>query len=69
MTGAVPLQQQIADGTVQCEGDLGILQTLADLLVHFDVGFEIMPGTRSAHPVTPPADPFVQEPLGDTSGG
>ena len=69
MTGAAPLQQQIADGTVQFEGDLGVLQTLAELLVHFDVGFEIMPGTRSAHPVTPPADPFVQEPLGDTSGG
>ena len=69
MTGAAPLQQQIADGTVRYEGDLGVLQTLAGLLVHFEVGFEILPGTRRDAPVPPPSDPFVQDPLGDTSGG
>jgi alkyl sulfatase BDS1-like metallo-beta-lactamase superfamily hydrolase len=68
MTGAVPLQQQIADGTATLEGDPGVLQTLAGLLVHFEVGFEIMPGTRGETAPTP-TDPFVQDPLADSSGG
>ncbi len=38
------------------------------LLVHFELGFEIMPGTGPGH-LSPDLDPFAQEPLGDTAGG
>ncbi|MFZ4434055.1 MAG: alkyl/aryl-sulfatase [Microthrixaceae bacterium] len=68
MIGTAPLQQQVADGTVQLEGDAGVLLQLADLLVHFTPNFEIMPGTdRPDLPVDD--DPFTQEPLADSAGG
>ncbi len=68
MTGAVPLQQQVADGTAQLDGDASVLMTLAGMLVHFDPTFEIMPGTeRPAAAVDD--DPFTQEPLADSAGG
>jgi alkyl sulfatase BDS1-like metallo-beta-lactamase superfamily hydrolase len=68
MTGEVPLQQQVADGTATLEGDAGVLLALAGMLVHFDPTFEIMPGTvRPA--VTVDDDPFTQEPLADSAGG
>ena len=68
MIGTAPLQQQIADGTATLEGDVGLLQTLATMLTHFDLDFEIMPGTGGEH-ASSLADPFAQEALGDTSGG
>jgi alkyl sulfatase BDS1-like metallo-beta-lactamase superfamily hydrolase len=68
MTGAMPLQQQIADGTAVLDGDAGVMQTLAGMLNHFDLNFEIMPGTGGGK-ASSLADPFVQEPPGDTSGG
>ena len=40
---------------------------LASLLVHFELGFEIMPGTGGAK-LSPPQDPYAQEPLADTAG-
>ena len=45
MTGAAPLGEQVADGRASLAGDPGVLRVLADLLVHFEVGFEILPGT------------------------
>lgn len=68
MTGARPLAQQLADGTAQAEGDVGVLKRLASLLVHFELGFEIMPGTGQAH-LSESMDDFQQEPIGDTAGG
>ena len=41
---------------------------LKDMLVHFDLGFEIMPGT-GAKDLTPEQDAFEQEDLGRTDGG
>jgi hypothetical protein len=38
------------------------------MLVHFDLGFEIMPGT-GAKDLTPEENPFEQEQPADTSGG
>jgi alkyl sulfatase BDS1-like metallo-beta-lactamase superfamily hydrolase len=69
MVGVRPLQQQVADGSVVLDGDASVLTTLASLLVHFDLGFAIMPGTERAHPPPGAPDAFVAEPLGDTSGG
>jgi alkyl sulfatase BDS1-like metallo-beta-lactamase superfamily hydrolase len=51
MTGAKSMDEQIADGTAQAEGDLGILKQLAGTMVVFDPRFEIMPGTKG--PATP----------------
>ncbi len=68
MIGTAPLLQQIADGTATLDGDAGVLQTLAGLLTHFELGFEIMPGT-AGDSADRDADPFVQDPLADSSGG
>jgi alkyl sulfatase BDS1-like metallo-beta-lactamase superfamily hydrolase len=68
MTGAAPLAAQVADGRAALAGDPGVLQVLAGLLVHFEVGFEILPGTGAGH-LSPDLDDFAQEPLGDSAGG
>jgi alkyl sulfatase BDS1-like metallo-beta-lactamase superfamily hydrolase len=46
MMGIKPLAAQIEDGTATAEGDLGILQQLASTMVAFEIGFEILPGTK-----------------------
>lgn len=46
MMGAKSLAGQIADGTATFEGDLSVLQQLGSTMVHFEVGFEILPGTK-----------------------
>lgn len=68
MVGATTLQQLVADGAARLEGDPSVLTRLATLLVHFEVGFEIMPGTGTVASGSTLGD-FEQEPLGDTSGG
>jgi hypothetical protein len=65
--GASPLMEQVADGRAVLDGDGTILQTLASLLVHFELGFAIMPGTGGAQ-LSPAQDPFAQEPFADTAG-
>ncbi len=49
MAGSKTLKAQIADGTAKVEGDTGILDKLASMMVVFDPGFEIMPGTHGAN--------------------
>lgn len=68
MMGVEGLPHLIADGRAIAEGDLSVLQSLATMLVHFEVGFEIMPGTGGAA-LSPAMDDFEVEPLGDSSGG
>ena len=68
MTGAAPLSEQVADGRAALTGDPGVLRVLADLLVHFELGFEILPGTGAGH-LSPDLDDFAQEPPGDSAGG
>ncbi len=46
MMGVKPLTAQIEDGTATADGDLGVLQQLASTLVEFELGFEILPGTK-----------------------
>jgi alkyl sulfatase BDS1-like metallo-beta-lactamase superfamily hydrolase len=48
MMGRKSMAAQIEDGTAKVEGDASVLAKLASTLVHFEVGFEIMPGTKSA---------------------
>ena len=46
MMGAKSLVAQIEDGTAKVDGDLDVLKQLASTMVHFEVGFEILPGTK-----------------------
>jgi alkyl sulfatase BDS1-like metallo-beta-lactamase superfamily hydrolase len=48
MMGVKPLAEQIEDGTATAEGDLGVLQQLASAMVTFEIGFEILPGTKGS---------------------
>ena len=50
MMGAKTLMAQIEDGTAKTEGDLGVLKQLASAMVHFDLFFEILPGTKGPSP-------------------
>ena len=68
MMGAVAFDEQVESGTAQLEGDAQVYEQLKDVLVQFDLGFEIMPGTGDAD-LTPEKNPFEQAELGDTSGG
>jgi alkyl sulfatase BDS1-like metallo-beta-lactamase superfamily hydrolase len=50
MMGAKSLQAQIEDGTAKIDGDVGVLQQLASAMVEFELGFEILPGTKGPSP-------------------
>jgi alkyl sulfatase BDS1-like metallo-beta-lactamase superfamily hydrolase len=50
MMGKKTLMAQIEDGTAKIRGDKGVLEQLASTLVHFEMGFEILPGTKSPPP-------------------
>lgn len=68
MMGAVPFDNQIEAGKATLEGDRTVYEDLKSMLVNFELGFEIMPGTGAAD-LSPDRNAFEQEPLGDTSGG
>lgn len=68
MTGTVPLTALIEDGRATVTGDPSLLARLAGMLVHFEIGFEMMPGAGEAR-LSEPMEDFQVEPLGDTSGG
>jgi alkyl sulfatase BDS1-like metallo-beta-lactamase superfamily hydrolase len=46
MMGLKPLTAQIEDGTATADGNLAVLQQLASTMVEFELGFEILPGTK-----------------------
>ena len=68
MMGAVGFDEQIASGKAKFVGNRDAYEQLKTLLVHFDLGFEIMPGTGTRD-LTPDENPFKQEELGRTDGG
>jgi len=68
MMGAVNFDEQISAGRAKLEGNRQVYEDLKTLLVHFDLGFEIMPGT-GAKDLTPEQKAFEQEQPADTSGG
>ena len=45
MMGAKSFAASIKDGTAKAEGDAGILAQIAETLVTFQIGFEVLPGT------------------------
>jgi len=50
LMGKKTLMAQIEDGTAKISGDKSVLGKLASTLVQFEMGFEIMPGTKSPAP-------------------
>ncbi len=68
MMGAVSMDDQIKSGAAKIAGDRKPYDELKTMLVHFDLGFEIMPGTGAAD-LTPEQGTFQQEDLGHTDGG
>jgi len=68
MMGATSFDEQIKSGKAKLEGNREVYEQLKTMLVHFDLGFEIMPGT-GAKDITPKQKPFEQEQPADTSGG
>jgi alkyl sulfatase BDS1-like metallo-beta-lactamase superfamily hydrolase len=68
MMGAVSFDEHIKSGKVKLKGNREVYDQLKTMLVHFDLGFEIMPGT-GAKDITPKQKPFEQEQPADTAGG
>ncbi|MFV1984939.1 MAG: alkyl/aryl-sulfatase [Thiohalomonadales bacterium] len=67
MMGAISMDQQIKSGKAKLKGNRKILDQLKTMLVNFDLGFEIMPGTVIKK-LQSKKNPFAQESLGDSSG-
>lgn len=61
MMGAVSFDDQIAAGKAQLSGDRKPFDLLKGMLVQFDIGFEILPGTGTSD-LTPEKDVFAHEP-------
>ena len=68
MTGERTVPDLVADGRLRLDGDASVLEVLARSMIHFDMGFAMMPGTGGGTTGEPLAD-FQAEPLGDSSGG
>ena len=62
MAGMKSLADQITDGDAQAEGDLDVLQQLASTMVRFEVGFEVLPGTKGPA-ATSDLNPFEVGPV------
>jgi alkyl sulfatase BDS1-like metallo-beta-lactamase superfamily hydrolase len=61
MMGAVSFDDQIKNGKVKLVGDRKPYEQLKTMLVQFDLGFEILPGTIPKD-LTPENEPFEHEP-------
>lgn len=68
MMGAVTFDDQIKSGKAKLKGDLSAYDTLKSLLVQFELGFEMMPGTGEKN-IIPEKKPFEQGDIGDSAGG
>ena len=68
MMGAANFDEQIASGKAKLDGNRQVYEDLKTMLVHFDLGFEMMPGTGEAD-LTPQKEPFEAEEPANTAGG
>ena len=68
MMGVVPMDEQIKSGKAKLKGDPGVLEQLKTMMVQFDLGFELLPGT-GATDLTPEKNSFQQEDPGSSIGG
>jgi alkyl sulfatase BDS1-like metallo-beta-lactamase superfamily hydrolase len=60
MMGAVSMDEQIKTGKAKLKGDRKPIDQLQSMLVQFDMGFEILPGT-GAKDLTAETNPFAQQ--------
>jgi alkyl sulfatase BDS1-like metallo-beta-lactamase superfamily hydrolase len=68
MMGAKSFDEQIEAGKAKMEGKREPYEQLKTMLVHFDLGFEMMPGTGAAD-LTPQEKPFQAEEPASSAGG
>ena len=68
MMGSVSFDEQIASGKAKLEGNREVYENLKGMLVHFDLGFEILPGTGAAD-LAYEQKPFEAEEPADSAGG
>jgi alkyl sulfatase BDS1-like metallo-beta-lactamase superfamily hydrolase len=68
MMGAISFDDQIASGKARLKGDRDVYEQLKSMLVSFDLGFELLPGT-GARDLTPEMKTFQQEDPGSSIGG
>lgn len=68
MMGVISFDDQVASGKAVLDGDRSGYVALQGMLVQFDLGFEIMPGTGSVD-LTPERNPFEAADIADTAGG
>lgn len=68
MMGAATFDEQIDAGKATLQGNRQVYEDLKGMLVQFELGFEILPGTGAAD-LTPEMGSFEQLPPADTSGG
>ena len=68
MMGAISFDDQIASGKARLKGNREVYEQLKTMLVQFDLGFELLPGT-GAKDLTPEMKTFQQEDPGSTVGG
>ena len=61
MMGAVSMDEQIKSGKAKLVGDKTPIDQLKGMLVQFDIGFEVLPGTAPKD-LTPQKNPFAHEP-------
>jgi alkyl sulfatase BDS1-like metallo-beta-lactamase superfamily hydrolase len=50
MMGVKTLAAQIEDGTAKADGNLDVLKQLGSTMVSFEIGFEVLPGTKAPSP-------------------
>lgn len=68
MMGVMSFDAQIEAGKAKFEGNRDVYEQLKTMLVQFDLGFEIMPGTGTKD-LTPERNPFEQDEPARTDGG
>jgi len=66
MMGTKTLDEQIKNGAAKIEGNAKILEQLKTTMIHFELGFEMMPGTKAKKPLTEKMNDFEQEPVSVT---
>jgi len=62
MMGKATFDDQIKAGKAKLVGDRRPYDQLKDLLIQFEIGFEILPGTKAAKAAEAKASPFKQNP-------
>jgi alkyl sulfatase BDS1-like metallo-beta-lactamase superfamily hydrolase len=61
MMGVKSMDEMIADGTAQAKGDKTIIDQLKSMMIHFDLRFEILPGTVPVGGQQLNRNPFQQD--------